>query len=180
MTRLHFTQKSSMSSPSLTVRVNIYPPESRLRNFRFRRRGDRSHVRRCRGVRNGFFLYKHFLDRLLLNQPARLVEADVLADPQLTLFEFEKIAHHQRRFGVAEQGPGGVLVIRLHFTGRLVILRLHTRGARNMWRPAKLLSGIVLHSVNAESRHESPIVVDMGDVNKVQTYARPECGHGTP
>jgi hypothetical protein len=32
-----------------------------------------------------------------------------------------------------------------------------------MRSPAELLARIVLHSVNAESRHESPIVVDTAD-----------------
>src|SRR5215469_15985087 len=131
MTRLHFTQKSSMSSPSLTERVNICPPELSLHRCRFRSRRDRS----------------NFRNRLLLYKPARFFETDVFADPQLSLSNFEKIAHHQRRLGIAQQSPGGVFVIRLDFSRGLVVFRLHVRSAGNMRRPAKLLTGVVLHSV---------------------------------
>ena len=102
----------------------------------------------------------------LWNYPACFFEAHVFADPQLTTFEFEKIAHEKRGFRSAEPSPGGVLVLRLDLARRVVVLRPGVRCAGYVWRPAKLLARVVLHSVNAETRHESPIVVDAREGEK--------------
>jgi len=96
----------------------------------------------------------------LRNHPACFFEAHVFADPQLTAVELEQIAHKKRDFRFPEHGPRGIFILRLDLACWFVVFRPGVGHAGYVRRPAKLLARVVLHSVNAETRHESPIVVD--------------------
>ncbi len=77
--------------------------------------------------------------------------------------QFENVSYQQRCLRTTQQSPSRVLVLRVDFARWLIVLLLDIGGARNMRRPAELQAWNIFHAVNAELRHESPIVVDTTD-----------------
>src|SRR5579862_589629 len=129
MMRLHFTQKSSMTSPKRTSRM------------RFTGRGPR-------GLR---VLGRAWIDRR--QNPFGGFESDVFADAQRAGISFEQITHRERLPGRSQLLPGRIFVRCRDLAAFLVLLALDVGGAGKMRGPAEMLTRRVLHAIDPVVRH---------------------------